>query len=253
MIDDLVYNGRNLRSLGFELKDEQFFTVAKRRKELIDALGADGAELLDNEGYENVEMNYNINSDPYVLWDKSNDEIAHNLIDWLCIGDGTYRVLRDTYNPGYYTYATPINPQLISCFAEGALDTTISFSRKPYWYSDLGTSPRVYTPNVTDATVEINNPEMYSSKPYIKITTAAAFKITVNGDTSHSLTVAGVTQYVEIDSESYDVHAGSTDFNDSTTGNYLPILKPGKNTIRVESLGNKNIEEIEIVPRWRRL
>ena len=253
MINDFSYNGINLRAFGFEIKNEPVYTVAERDKELIESAGADGAELLDNEGFKNVPVDYEVNSDPYLCSEKSNRNLANNLIDWLFSSDNEYRVLRDTYHPGMFTLATPINPQSIECIGKGAVDTTLHFSRKPYWYTDEGQEVHTYELNDTDVTITIFNPMLYNSKPYIKVTTGSAFELTTNGEAVKKVTIAGVVSYVEIDSEEYNVHAGTTDFNDYTTGNYLPIFKPGENTLRIKSLGDSPITKVEIIPRWRRL
>ncbi|MBQ7505308.1 MAG: hypothetical protein IJT79_08345 [Ruminococcus sp.] len=253
MMDDLFYNGKNLRSLGFMIKERPFYKSAERNQELSDVLGADGAALLDNGGFKNVELQYKVNSNPFWCNDKTDEQLFRQLTSWLYAEPGEYKILRDTYNPGYFTHAVPISPEQFNNPFKHVLDGTLTFSRKPFWYSDLGQKKLTYNFDTSTAVLEINNPEPYYAMPYIKVTTGSAFSITTNGDTSKIFKVNGVVSFVEIDCEEMNVYAGSTDFNDSTEGDYLPILKPGRNTLLFESLLDMPFTVIEIIPRWRRL
>lgn len=252
MIHDLIYNGKNLRSFGFAIKERPFYSIAERDFELTDIIGGNGAVITDNGGYKNVEFSYAINSIPYWCSEKTEQQLAQEIIDWLYNFDGDYRLLRDTYNNGYFCYAICKTPEKISSVIGKSLDTTVTFSRKPFWYSDLGQQQIISHPENGNKliTKEIFNPESYFSEPYIKVTANAAFSLKVNDIT---MKVASCNGYLEFDCEAKNVFKDSIHKNDIVSGDYFPTFKPGLNTITVTSNSDSLITKLEIIPRWRRL
>lgn len=249
MKNDLIYNGKHLRSIGFVLKDAPFYFAAERDVTLEDVAGASGAAILDNMGYKNVELSYPVNSIPYWLEHKPTQQIANELIDWM-MNTGNYEILRDPYNQGYFYYAIPKAPERIEVLGNKTLSTTLNFSAKPYKYRDSGLDKTIKQGPTQSLSCEMRNPEPYASEPYIKVETTGAFSLNVNGTVLKIIDCEG---YIEIDSEEKHVYKGKDGKDSSYSGNYLPILKPGNNTITVTSSTNNPIYSLTVIPRWRRL
>ena len=251
MIRNLIFNGKDLLSFGFTFKEKPSRSVAERDLELVEVYGADGAEILDSGGYKNVEEQYTINSIPELNLKRSEQHIVDTLIDWL-YSDGEYKILRDTNNEGRFTYAVFKSPEKIENIAKGLHDTTITFSRKPFWYTDSGQEPIVYENNSKSISVSLRNPEAYSSLPLIKVTAKDSFALNVNGTTMKVKSGEGVGEMI-FDSEKLMVLRNGIEVSNLISGDYFPISKPGENTITVTSNTSNPITKLEIVPRWRRL
>jgi phage-related protein len=247
---DFVFDNKSLHSFGFTIKERPEFEIPERDFELVDIAGADGSSISDNLRYKNVERVYTINRNPFWQTEKSNQELINSIIDWLYSFDGSYKILRDTYHKGYFCYAVCQNPTSITSATENLLETTVTFSRKPYWYSDVGQQAINYNSGATSATFELFNSENYFSLPYIKVTTEGAFTLTVN---DVEMKASSCSKYLEFDSELQNVFKGSTDKNKVISGDYFPKFKVGKNTITVSSTSDNQITSIQIIPRWRRL
>lgn len=251
MINDFIYDGKSLKSFGFSIKERPSYLIAERDMEFSEILGGEGSEILDNGGFKNVEINYKINSNPYYNLQKSDDQIAREIVDWLYNYDGKYKILRDTYNPGYFCYAICKNPEVIINPMERLLDTTITFSRKPYWYSDKGKQKVIYSflPTVLQTDISLLNPEIISSKPYIKVEIVGKGDLRIRGGSSQL--IISCEDYVEIDCANENIYKGDEDMNSKTEGDYFPIFKSGLNNIRFDC--SANISKITIIPNWRRL
>lgn len=249
MIHDFIYNGKNLNSLGFVIKNNPHYKPPERNREFFDNSGGNGSEISDLGGFKNVEFPIEINSIPYWNRQLSAREKAYALYDWL-FADGGYHQYRDTYNMGYFTEAVFVNPDEISCLMEGVLDTTLTVSRRPYWYSDLGAKKASFESETTTLSFKMNNPEHYESEPYFKIFTDGSFRLTV-GETI--LTFSECDSYVEIDTEIDNVFKGSDDKNSTFSGDYMPLLKSGETSCTVQSLSGNVISKVEVIPRWRRI
>lgn len=247
---DFIFNNKSLSSFGFLIKDRPEFEIPERDFELVDISGANGSAIQDNLRFKNVDRVYTINRNPYWLKEKSNQELISSLVDWLYNFDGQYKKLTDTYHKGYFCYAVCKSPTAISNFAGNLLETTVSFSRKPFWYSEEGQKVVNLTAGDKSATFEIFNSERFSSLPYIKVNTNGAFTLTVNDIVIKANSCSG---YLEFDSEIQNVFKDGADMNNVISVDYFPELKPGKNTIKVETNSDNYITTVQVIPRWRRL
>lgn len=254
-MNDLIYNGKNLQSFGYTIKANPGMEIAERELEFSEISGGEGSELHDSGGYKNVDRVYEINSFPYWNKEKSTLQIAKELKEWLYSSYGDYKILRDSFNPGYFCYAIPKNPNPLLFKAKKLIDTSITFTRKPYWYSDAGQEAIVQEPNLSTYSIRINNPETLCSLPYIKIELAAvATELTISSSPSapwEPFTLENVSE-VEIDSNQENTYNGNTDLNDHCTCDYYPYLNPGVNVL-VFTATNALISRITIIPNWRRL
>ncbi len=256
-MNDLIYNGKSLNSYGFTIKKDPGKEIAERDIELIDIIGGEGSEINDSEGYRNVDRVYEINSFPYWNENKSDNQITKDLTSWLYSQYGDYKILRDTYNPGYFCYAIPKIPNLIAFNAKHLYDTTLTFTRKPFWYSDKGQEEIIkeFNDPVSSTTIELLNPESIESLPLIIVdfsSNTGTFTLTEDGTKWSPLVVDLNVSEIEIDSAEENISGGEIDINDMSSCEYFPKLIPGHNLLNF-STENVLITKIRIIPRWRRL
>lgn len=262
-MNNIIYGGKSLLELGFAVKGFPIHHVAARDMEFSPVLGRSGDVIRDNQRYLNVETEYEINTVYHdILQNKS--LLERRLADWLLSGAGEYRRFEDTTVPGCYTKAicTGIG-EIATNHLDGFLSTVISFNRVPFWYTYEGERERVleYTDNdhilSSYVSIILENPENYSALPYIKIKGEGHFKLRVN--TSEVLiylpSTENHTNYIELDSETQQATMGDTSMSSYISADYMPILTTGQNVIRLEGQQGyaPYLENITVIPRWRRL
>lgn len=230
------YKGISSLDLCLTIKSKGTYNTAERDKEFISVPGRSGDLVKDNGRYKNVQIPYDLS-----LIRRDNrpfNDLASDIKKWLALDSGYYE-LWDSYDPRYFRYAA----------VEGELDIvqeltdygelSLTFNCKPFRYTFDGLNPII----VHSTGGKLLNPEIMPSKPYIKIYGSGDISLHVNAVT---LTIAGVSEYVEIDSELMNVYKGLTLLNSSTTGDAFPTLEPGENDISFTG----SVTSAEIVPRW---
>lgn len=253
------YNGTNLKTLGFYIANAPQYQIAKRNFEFTSVHGKNGGVITDNGVYDNVEMQIEVNSYPYIVPCNGNAELVRAFAEWLTVFDGEYKTYRDTYNPAYFTKAICTNIDTINEIAPLCLSTTVTFSRHPFWYSDLG--QEVIKPKLTStqtAEIEIYNPENYTAEPQITIinegSTVNALTLTVNG--GQTLNILG-TSYdrIILDSEKQSAYFNNYKnlANSRISCVKFPKLKSGWNVIKLSATATGAFSAVEIVPNFRRL
>jgi phage-related protein len=249
-MNDLIYNGQSLNELGFAIKTRPTYSVAKRSFSFKSVLGHSGDVIVDNQRYENVEMSYQINSIPHLVGAGNSFRLVQELIDWLSPFDGEYKILKDSWNEGYFCEAICTNISEVANNLFLGLDTTITFNRKPYWFSDLGNEKidinsvkKIYT---------LLNPEIYTSEPLIKIYGKGDISLSYNNNSYYIF--SGIDEFIELDCESGNVSKNGISYNKNVNFNYPPVFSKGENTIIFyENNKSSSFEKAEITPRWRRL
>ena len=101
---NLEYNGTSLRKLGFCIANAPFYHISNRKFEIVDIYGKDGGIIADNGFYENIDVSYEINSLPWLVYNDT-QSLIRMLAEEFANFDGKYKELRDTYNTGYYAKA----------------------------------------------------------------------------------------------------------------------------------------------------
>lgn len=256
-MNDLIYDGQSLNEYGFLIKKDPGHEIAERDMELIDIIGGEGSELNDSEGYKNVDRVYEINSFPYWNKHKSDIQIDKELTSWLYSKYTDYKILRDTYNPGYFCYAIPKAPNIIAFKAKRLLDTTLTFTRKPFWYSDKGQEKIIkeFNTPVASASIKLLNPESIESTPLIVVdfsSNSGTFTLSEDGANWSPIIVDLNVTEIEIDAAAENIQGGEIDLNDVSICDYFPKLLPGNNQLNF-SAEDVSITKITIIPRWRRL
>lgn len=155
-------------------------------------------------------------------------------------GTGGYQIIRDSYNPGYFRKGFATNQIPIERVIKNFGRASINFSCDPFLYPDTGNDVITLTASGT-----VDNPEWYESLPYIKCHGNGNVTLTVNGQT---ISITGVSGYVEVDCESMDCHKGSQNLNGNMSPANFPTFLPGENSVSFTGC-----EKVEIIPRWRTL
>lgn len=260
MRHSFIYNGIDLRTLGFFIATAPKYQIAKRNFDFTSIYGKNGGIITDNGVFDNVEMQFEVNSYPYIVPNENDAELVRAFAEWLTVWDGEYKIFRDTYNPGYFTKAICTGAETIEEVAPLCLSTTINFSRHPFWYSDLG--QETIRPNLTstqNAEIEIYNPENYTAEPLIKIINTGSkvkpLTLTANDNLILSVLKETSTDHIELNSEEQSAY-----FNDKAilANNYIscakfPELSPGWNIIKLSATAAGSFSAVEIKPNFRRL
>lgn len=258
-MNDFTYNGTSLSSFGFCIANTPQFNISKRSFETVQIVGMDGVAISDNGIYEAVETVYEVNSIPYRVPYLSSSALYRALAEWLTAWDGQFKIMRDTYNEGYFYKAICTKIEPITEIANKCLKTSITFTRQPFLYSDDGQKSIAVdaAENSLGVNFTLHNPENFNSQPYIKVYGEGAVSVDINGNKFNIL--RDFSDYIEIDSEIKHAHKGAKNCNNLINCNYMPELIPGENTIIIQGAYDSGTSKtgkctrVEIVPRWRRL
>lgn len=247
---DISFNGRNLQSFGFFLKDDNAFVDFPTRSATTTTIAGSvvGDEISDKGTYGNIERTYTFKSIPQKIPYKSEEKLMKMFIEWVRDHRATYSKLKDTNRKGYFCYAFIKSVGNIIRTAKGYYEGSITFSCRPYWYLESGMNTiKVQATGGIAETVTLINPEANTAYPYIKVSSqsTSGFTLTVNGK---MLTISEIPEYIEIDSQEKNVFKGNTPKNNLMTGTTFPSLKSGDNTISILSIADC---VVEITPRWR--
>lgn len=259
MRHSFTYNGIDLRTVGFFIATTPKYQIAKRNFDFTSIYGKNGGVITDNGVYDNVEMQFEVNSYPYIIPNENSSELVRAFAEWLTVWDGEYKIFRDTYNPGYFTEAICTGVETIDEVAPLCLSATINFSREPFWYSDLG--QEIIRPKLTstqNAEIEVYNPENYTAEPKITIinegSTVNALTLTVNG--GQTLNILD-TSYDRIILDSKKQSAYFNNYKNLANSRIscvkFPELKSGWNVIKLSATATGAFSAVEIVPNFRRL
>ena len=253
MLHHFEYNGEDSRNYNLYIKNKQSYNKPERDISFISVPGRNGDLILDNGGYRNLDITYEVRLIVGNIYQDEKD-IEHSLnkvTNWL-MPTNNYYILTDSYVPSYYRKACLKSIIQVTQLYKDIIDFEINFTCKPYMYKFEGDEKIEIT-----STMKINNEENSASLPLIrlyctdeyqsltdsqKLKNAVTFHI--NGN---SYQVFNVDNYVDIDSEQMNVYKNTTNMNMYYIGERFPELLIGNNVI---SLG-KNAKKIELIPRWR--
>lgn len=251
-MNDLIYDGQSLNSKGFAIKTYPIHKVAERDITFVSTASRDGDVIVDNMRYKNVEMSYQVNSIPH-LTTLGQSALIRDFIEWLTPKNGEYKIFRDDFNKGYFCKAICTSIGEISNNLSKYIDTTLTFIRTPFWYSDSGENK--FTITQADTYYEVNNPEAYASQPTIKIYGLGELTLIINSK-EYTVSIPKNYGYIELDTENQSAHVGNISYDKNTFFDYFPTLKPGVNFIKCVPYQNSTsakLNQIELIPHWRRL
>ncbi len=260
MRHSFTYNGIDLRTLGFFIATTPKYQIAKRNFDFTSIYGKNGGVITDNGVFDNVEMQFEVNSYPYIIPSENSSELVRAFAEWLTVWDGEYKIFRDTYNPGYFTKAICTGVETIEEVAPLCLSTTINFSRHPFWYSDLG--QEIIRPKLVSkqtAEFEIYNPENYTAEPLIKIINTGSkvkpLTLSVNNNPILTITKETSKDHIELDTEEKSAYFNNKAVlaNSYISCTKFPELAPGWNKIELAATATEAFTAVEIKPNFRRL
>ena len=226
------FNGYSSDEFGIYVSGKDIHSAPARSQEFISVPGRDGAVIIDNGNYENVNVSYTCYCKDLIL--------SMNAVKaWLCRPG--YCALQDDYNPSYFRYAAYSSNLKVDELINNVGKFTINFNCKPFMYLILGLLPRSYTSSGI-----IENPLFFDSLPKIKIIGTGACTLNIN---SRAYSFTQIPTSLEVDSELMSCFNGTTLHNDKIQFTEFPYLEPGENSISWTG----NITKVVITPKWRTL
>lgn len=225
----LTFDGVSLKDFGVYINGNGTFNAPARNREVINVPGRNGALMIDNGRYDNIDVVYHA----FVYDNFSvNIEGLRNLL----LSRTSYKTLKDTYHPDEFRqgiYKGNFQADVVEWLQAGEFDLT--FDCKPQRFLESGEETSEFTANGV-----LLNPTMQTAKPLLRVYGTGVYA--VNG---RQMTISSADVYTDIDCDTMDAFKGLTNCNNNISGDF-PELVPGENTVSIVS----GITKIEIVPRW---
>ncbi len=242
------FNNKKLSDIGAVLMENPHYTLSVKELDFTSLPGKSGDIITDKNRFKNSSISYKVSSMP-LFCSYTEQEFVYVLSEWL-LTSYDYKILRDTYNPGYFRKAICTDIANPTVEANKMVWTTVTFNCDPFLYSDTGLKKNTYNFNGGTQTENLFNPEGWASEPIIEITPNQPLMV--------SLSINGVTVGIEqidktiiIDVPNHNVYdTNGKPCNDVVQAFKLPTLLPGKNKL-ITSGTNSGL--IKITPNWRRL
>lgn len=240
------FNNKKLSDIGAVIMEKPHYTLSVKELDFTALPGKSGDIVTDKNRFKNLNISYKVSSMP-LFCSYTEQEFVYALSEWL-LTSYDYKILRDTYNPGYFRKAICTNIAGPTVEATGVVWTTVTFNCDPFLYSDRGLYPITY--NISQAaTINLQNPEKWASEPIITISGSSPIALSI-GDDELSISTSGLDdETIIIDKPNENVYdKNGNSYNNKVKALKLPYLTAGNNKINV--LGNITLK---IIPNWRRL
>lgn len=232
-LNTFSFNGVSSATHGIYVGGQNTYNAPQRDVTKVAIPGRNGDLIKDNGRWLNIEVPYNV-----VIMDNF-QTTTDALKAWLLAPTG-YARLEDTYHPDSFRMARYVGG---TEFETSAWNKTgkgqIIFDCKPQrWLTSGETEITAVSGN------NINNPTNFYSLPWIRITCTGSGTLTIG---SYTVTVTGISTYVDIDCDLQDCYADTTNLNDKVTlAHGFPVLMPGNNLVSWTG----NITAVKIKGRW---
>lgn len=231
----IIWAGTSNEDVGMVIEHYPNVVFPERSQDIQEVPGRNGSIVLTNGSFKNYEQQYS------AFLDSKNigglERVMPKVVDWL-LGNEGYQRLEDSYFPDFYRMAFYSGgTSFISMFNEYG-EGTLTFNCAPEKYYKTGEWPIDLTMNQM-----LLNPSAFSALPLITVTGSGSGTLTFNGN---SITISNIGTSVTIDVKLHKAYNGSTNRNNTITGNY-ENLKLGKSTVITWSGG---ITGVKVVPRW---
>ncbi len=231
----IYFNGRSSEDFHIHVECPPDQDTPKRDCKITQIPGRNGALLLDNGSYTNVERSYKLSM---ASMERSFSDLATDMITWLHSARG-YARLEDSYDPEHYRMAAFIDDADIKNVLGHAANSSISFNCKPQRFLKLGDQPiRLTSQGI------LRNPTRFEALPIIKVYGSGAGQLNVG---SYHCIFSDIDDYVVVNSEVQDVYQGTLNKNgDVSLPNGFPRLVYGTNEVSFTGL----ITAVEVTPKW---
>lgn len=224
----LTYNGKSSADVGIFVGLNGNDSAPARSYESVVVPGRSGALTIDNGRYENISVTY-------TCFIRKDFDINIDAVRAFFLSTTGYGRLEDSAHPDEYRMAR----------ISGGLDVTVSQMREQGYFSvefdcmpqrwlKSGEIEQEYTASGT-----IYNPTRFASKPMLRV-----YGNGTVGIGSSSFTLAGTTDYTDIDCERMDAYYGATNRNSNMTG-VFPAIEPGQSGITLSG-----VTKVIITPKW---
>ena len=229
----LLIDGKPTKDFGVYLSGDGTFKAAEKNLEEFTIPGRNGTFHYKSDTYKNVIVPY----DCFIFKDFKRNVAA--LRSFLLSREGYVRI-EDTHHPDEFRmgiYHEEFAPDVFVDLT--AAQFTLNFDCKPERWLKKGQKAIDCT-----GTKTIINRTDFTAKPLIRCYGSSG-TVKIN---NIQISVSGVNQYVDIDSEEQEVFKGSDYSMNSKatlTNGKFPVLTPGTNTITTTGF-----TKVEITPRW---
>ena len=198
----LTFGGVDSASYGVYITGEAVYNSPARSVEMVSVPGRNGAVLIDNGYFENIEVTY-----PAGIPGTDQSDFATKISDFrnAVLSQVGYQRLTDEYNPSEYRMATYISGLEVEA-VEGQQGTVgefeLVFNCKPQRFLTSGESAVAVANNGT-----ITNPTLFDAKPLLQL--KGNGNIAINGETmtttSGTLGDISVSDYQNMDTTTMTV------------------------------------------------
>lgn len=250
MLHTFEFNSKKLSDIGAVLMENPHYTLSVKELDFTSLPGKSGDIITDKNRFKNSSISYKVSSMP-LFCSYTEQEFVYALSEWL-LTSYDYKILRDTYNPGYFRKAICTDIANPTVEASGVVWTTVTFNCDPFRYSYLGLQSVTFhsNSNFRIENVTFRNPEKWESEPIIEIipSSSAAMSLKIN---DVSVAVYDTDKTIIIDVPNRNVYdTDGEPCNDLIEAPKLPVLLPGNNEITASGTGGFSVK---ITPNWRRL
>ena len=235
------YKGIRSSDMGIRIESKNVFSGPDYKVDFLSIPGRDGDLISGSGRFPNVQVTYSV-----FVPAKTISELAQKITDikaWLYSGLDSYHTLEDTYDPSFFRHAVYAGKLDIEDELNRIGVFTVSFSCKPFRYSETGMD----STKLTATGAVLVNPNPFNSKPYIRVDGKGAGTLTIQSEGHNAIwNFDSIDGFVEIDSEQMNFYKGAELKNDTVTGSGFPILHPGENAISYSG----GVTAVTVIPRW---
>lgn len=231
------------RDYGVYISGSGAYNAPRRSYTEVVVPGRNGALLIDNGNYENIEVTY-----PAFITGGS--DFAERLADFrsALTSQLGYKRLYDSYNTDQFRegcFMEEINVSPASFLTAGEFD--ITFNCKPQRFLDSGLTTITITEDVTP----VYCPTPFPCKPLLTVTGYGELEVAIGAD-STILTIGNVYPKIIIDCETCEAYLpDGGNANDAITvpeNGQFPVIQGGN--LPTYFIFDDTITKIEVVPRW---
>lgn len=229
--DYLIFGNLDTRDYRVWISGKGVFTPPEREYEKHNIPGRNGDLIIDKKRYRNITIPY----EAFIISDFINNmDSFRNAI----MAKTGYQRLEDTIHPNEFRMAKveSFNPDIKGVVKAGTFK--LEFDCKPQRFLKSGEDPVEFTSDGI-----LYNETLYDAKPLLRV-----YGNGVLGVGEETVTISGISEYVDIDCEVEDAYRGAENLNGNIilSSGEFPILKPGTNGISI----GEGIIKVVVTPRW---